>query len=81
MLQIVESYFGHFFQHDRIHNSKDSIEGIVRWNTCGQFQKLPEKIFMLYGIIPDLIPCISIRNTCSQRKFKANLRSVNLKFV
>lgn len=53
----------------------------MRWNTCGQFQKLPEKIFMLYGIIPDLIPCISIRNTCSQRKFKANLRSVNLKVV
>ncbi len=34
------------------------------WNAGGQFQILPEKLFMLYGIIFDLIPGISIRNAC-----------------
>ena len=34
------------------------------WNACGQFQILPEKLFMIYGIIFDLIPGISIRDAC-----------------
>ena len=35
------------------------------WNASGQFQILPEKRFMLYGVIFDLIPGISIRDSCS----------------
>jgi hypothetical protein len=34
----------------------------VRRNASGQFQILPEKVFMLHGIILDLIPGISIGN-------------------